>query len=174
MKTCIKCGGSWIGKEFDTLCVHDFDEPPEPTETLLLQPDETGHFAGERTWLACGGGMSGFHPTREGAIAAWKKAWRERRMPMRAVVPRPVGRMCLKCQRVTFLEEEARCVYCDTSLPCSLPARTFARGTRISFERPGGSAGEGRVMLTDGRDCCWVIPDEGRPCWVPSRKCRAL
>jgi hypothetical protein len=29
MKICKKCGGSLYGKEFNTYCEHEFDEPPE-------------------------------------------------------------------------------------------------------------------------------------------------
>lgn len=93
-KTCITCGGSWLGKPFDTTCVHDFDEAPEPERVDEIQVGRQPKSAPlsamryERVFRAVSwiGGrvLSTEHPTREGAIAAWKAAWRDRREVERA------------------------------------------------------------------------------------------
>jgi hypothetical protein len=95
-RVCIRCGGSWNGAEFDTLCAHDFDEAPEPDAVELMAPEratttEAGETfsKGERYWFASGSAVpSQVHPTREGAIAAWKAAWRERIVLTRAALDR--------------------------------------------------------------------------------------
>jgi hypothetical protein len=91
MRTCVKCGGSWMGAvAFDTTCVHDFDEAPQPPYV-----DRNELRVGEYGWVAhdddCDGdGHWVKHPTREGAIAAWQTAWRERRDRERADAEAPV------------------------------------------------------------------------------------
>ena len=97
-RQCVLCGGSWAGKAFDTRCAHDFDEAPMPDVTrssLVRCPDMRP--MREQGWIAFGGG-SVFatnaywvqHPTREGAIAAWQQAWRERRDRVRLDAEAPV------------------------------------------------------------------------------------
>src|SRR5574341_1210088 len=87
-RVCIKCGGSWAGPvAFDTLCAHDFDEAPEPRsvdyERIRLLAAPGGARACEYGYVAFGpahdsGSVPDMewieveHPTREGAIAAWK------------------------------------------------------------------------------------------------------
>lgn len=75
MKTCIKCGGG-LYRDADTLCAHDYGDPPEPYAwpgTAGVPPHH------ERVW--CAAGRLGdanivVHPTRDGAIALWKDRWR--------------------------------------------------------------------------------------------------
>lgn len=98
-KTCIKCGGSWAGAvQHDPMCQHDFDEPPEPDGVIDDVPlrrlgDDGVARALEVGFCAFGPAPGGNrlrgpwieeeHPTREGAIAAWKDAWRKRHEEMR-------------------------------------------------------------------------------------------
>jgi hypothetical protein len=103
MRTCVKCGGSWMGKSVDTRCAHDFDLAPQP-EALTYGFDgaeEGAHplrkLPCEKLWIADGWpfeagskGVRAAHPTREGAIAAWQTAWRERRDRERADAEAPV------------------------------------------------------------------------------------
>src|SRR5574341_263005 len=101
-RVCIKCGGSWAGPvAFDTLCAHDFDEAPEPRsvdyERIRLLAAPGGARACEYGYVAFGpahdsGSVPDMerieveHPTREGAIAAWKAEWRRRRDEQRDIV----------------------------------------------------------------------------------------
>lgn len=88
MKTCTKCGGSWAGvKQFDTECAHDFGPEPEVREIQVARqplsaPLEAMRFERifEATYFdATLGPIRVEHPTREGAIAAWKAEWLWRR-----------------------------------------------------------------------------------------------
>lgn len=76
--TCIYCGGNAY-TPYAYGCEHRDDG-----ESLLWIAPEPEHvwqfmYHNEVRWGACGevndSGVSGSHPTREGAIAAWKEAW---------------------------------------------------------------------------------------------------
>lgn len=81
MRECLKCGGSAL-KDYAWGCEHDDGErePPEPlhlssmAEALMAQIEPGYENRSESYWL-CGRFE---HPTREGAIALWKEAERER------------------------------------------------------------------------------------------------
>jgi hypothetical protein len=96
-RVCIKCGGSWNGQAFNTLCAHDFGEAPEPDGVIEHQPLDSGSWR-EFGFVAFGPAPGGnrlrgpwleeTHPTREGAIAAWKAAWCDRRDLERVPFPK--------------------------------------------------------------------------------------
>lgn len=119
MKQCIKCGGSWAGaKQFDTECAHDFDEAPEPDGVIERLPH-----GDEEIFVAFGpqpGGdalrgpwLESEHPTREGAIAAWKVEWTKRRDEQRAEID-PCGCGCTALRIVASAAEtvSAHCPRC--------------------------------------------------------------
>lgn len=94
-RVCVKCGGSWTGKAYDTACGHDFGEAPEPT---VEDGWPLGDGEREIGFLAWGPDprnppcdFEAEHPTREGAIALWKAAWRERRERVVGTVTRKPG-----------------------------------------------------------------------------------
>jgi hypothetical protein len=79
---CRKCGGSVLGKEFNTYCEHEFVEPPEPVIQQVMAATETNPGRPcEQVWEArITQGRTAHivtHPLRDEAIALAKKWWWE-------------------------------------------------------------------------------------------------
>lgn len=87
MKTCKICGGNAY-RDADTLCAHEYVEAPEPD--LVQRADRHTLVTGvpgmrsEESWIAAGPKGETWpherecwaeHPTRDGAIAAFKERW---------------------------------------------------------------------------------------------------
>jgi hypothetical protein len=80
VKICKKCGGSVRGKEFNTYCEHEFDEPPEPTTVQVRAKTRYGNGPPELIWRAYipmpdRAPLSRMHPLKEVAIDEVKARW---------------------------------------------------------------------------------------------------
>lgn len=95
MKICKKCGGSLYGKEFNTYCEHEFDEPPEPKTVQVRSKTRYGNGPEELIWRAYipmpdRAPLSRRHPLKEEAIREVKAKWMEVMANPKALEPEEV------------------------------------------------------------------------------------